>query len=369
MSEFNLYAQIFDDVNLSRTKKVQDIQLNTNMNNRIMAQPADLSFELESAGPNDIWNRDIAQNSAFYGKKLAGYVYNPYMVRRFLPAKFIRMVNESDGNINNAIKSIIGLKDAKKIVLDELVKLAKLESTDRIAFEERSKIWTIRRIQDFYDWIFRQQIKVLRDALKYVEANKKDYSFVKIPGVGRLSIRINKSIVGRKNKVVYKATYTHDIIPVITRWRENLCEVTHHSYEALLSTITAYETEKRTRNLDVKIFMTRDIILRDLFTDEIDIKTEVVSHARHQMFTNNALPGVFIEPYKLAGAYYTLKNFIIFDNWIFEGLRGKEAVDLLREYLDSGKVGYEFYAMFKKAAIINASPLITCTDKLQYREA
>lgn len=57
----------------------------------------------------------------------------------------------------------------------------------------------------------------------------------------------------------------------------------------------------------------------------------------------------FIEGFKKSGAYYTLKNLVMFEGFKVNGLTGRYAVKYLEDLLTSGTKAYQFYAILKRA--------------------
>jgi hypothetical protein len=57
----------------------------------------------------------------------------------------------------------------------------------------------------------------------------------------------------------------------------------------------------------------------------------------------------FMDSFIKAGAYYTLKQKLMFDDKVyFKGLNGRLAVNKLRDYLNRNVQGYVIYAMLKE---------------------
>jgi hypothetical protein len=57
----------------------------------------------------------------------------------------------------------------------------------------------------------------------------------------------------------------------------------------------------------------------------------------------------FMDCFIKAGAYYTLKQQLMFDETVYlKGDRGRTAVQRLRQYLLNGYEGYRIYAMLKE---------------------
>lgn len=88
----------------------------------------------------------FGRNSRFYKQVMAdGHIYNPYIHRRFLPAQFRRNIRRAgyDG-IHNYVRTSYGWNYVTRFVSEESWKLSLLQRRDEEAFNERCRFFTLR---------------------------------------------------------------------------------------------------------------------------------------------------------------------------------------------------------------------------------
>ena len=212
--------------------------------------------ELFTMNLNDDDNRIFGRNSRFYGQMMAdGHVFNPYIHRRFIAAQFHRLVTRHgiDG-VRDAVARAYDWKYAIEQIRKEAHKLANLERHDRTAFAERSMFFSMNAI-----------INILSD---YVQAVHRE---------------IDDAVAqaNRKNTKVYVRNYgqvdRNNIRPMKYRFTKLLTDAS--------ACLTFEELDKLLEGFD---FL----------------------ELNHRI----CLPDSFITPYVNAGAFYTLKNAIMFEN-------------------------------------------------------
>ena len=85
----------------------------------------------------------LAKKSSMYGLIMAdGYIFNPYIHRRFLPKQFI----ENFGSFDDYLSKIT-IDKAIKYVIKEIEILSFLQSADKDSFLERRKFFTFNTIR------------------------------------------------------------------------------------------------------------------------------------------------------------------------------------------------------------------------------
>ena len=209
--------------------------------------------ELFTLNLNDDDDRVFGKNSRFYGQMMAdGNIFNPYIHRRFIAAQFHRLVvrHGIDG-IRDAVAREYDWKYAIEQVKKEAHKLANLERHDKAAFGERSLFFSTNAIVD-----------ILSD---YVQAVHREIDDSAKSNSTRVFIR-HYGQVERSN-----------IRPMKYRFTKLLTDAsgcrTYAELDKLLEGFEFLELDRRIR-----------------------------------------LPESFVTPYVNAGAFYTLKNAIMFDN-------------------------------------------------------
>ena len=255
-----------------------------------------------------------AENSQFYGKEICGYAYNPYMIRRFLPSQFNQLINKYNGNVHRGITVEYPYMYSVKYTLEEVRKLAMLQKRDKIAFDERKYVFTLKQCKKiFTDYINAVIEHLNKEANEFVIYNKvgKEYG-CGIKGFGW----VKAGVVAEKiehHKVVKYLEKSDEFKRVF----DNLNDL-KEKIEWSWSYKDLYETMPTAKNL-------------------IKIPTE------HKKSAD------FMDCFIKAGSYYTLKQQLMFDNNIsFKGDYGREAVKRLRYYLERDYEGYKIYAMLKE---------------------
>ena len=259
-----------------------------------------------------------AKNSKFYGKEICGYAYNPYMIRRFLPAQFLGLMKKYNNNVHKGINEEYTYMYSIEYTIEEVRKLVMLQKRDRIAFEERSMIFTIVDCRNIFAAYIDKVIDYIwKQINEFVKSHKPGKEFKNgFKGYGYFSWgTIDEKIV--KHEVVKVFNCSEELKRVIKNLEEMQKEVLRtYSYKNL------YEIMKSMK----LIKLPKETKKSKLFMD------------------------CFIK----AGAYYTLKQMLMFDNAVhFNGLIGRAAVEKLRWHLNVGTEGYVIYAMLKEVMGIN----------------
>lgn len=254
-----------------------------------------------------------AKNSQFYGKEICGYAYNPYMIRRFLPAQFLGLMEKYNNNVHKGITEEYTYMYSIKYTIEEVRKLMMLQQRDQIAFDERNKVFTIFDCRNiFADYIDKVIKNILDQIDDFVDHNRPGKEFKNgIKGYGFFSWgTVEETIIN--HKVVKVFNKSEDLKRVIKNL-ENMENFIMHTY----SYKVLYETMKGMKLIKLPKETKKSRIFMDCF-----IK---------------------------AGAYYTLKQMLMFDDTVeFKGLKGRPAVEKLRWHLNYGNEGYVFYAMLKE---------------------
>ena len=232
--------------------------------------------ELFTMNLNDDDNRIFGKNSRFHGQMMAdGHVFNPYIHRRFIAAQFHRLVvrHGIDG-IRDAVAREYDWKYAIEQTKKECHKLANLERHDRVGFEERSMFFTLNAICNILSDYVGGVHKEIDEAV--ANANKRKGG-IYIRGYGYADQSHIRPMKYRFSKLVTDAA---------------ACR----SYA---------ELDKLLQNFD---FLELDRRIR--------------------------LPESFVTPYINAGAFYTLKNAIMFEN---KRIYRNDCTGSLKDLTDSAK--------------------------------
>ena len=235
-----------------------------------------------------------------------GYVKNTKLHRRFVMAQMFHMLNfvSWDGEYrgyNDCLKRSYGYEYTLQMMTEEIRVLGKLEERDRESFMERSHFFNKDVV-----------IAVMEDYLvklqQYIDAmpnrNCKGVPYKRIKGKDIFNADLDKKIYAPIRNEIRKFKYAKnyaEIYGILGRFMKNHIKL-------------PFETPKSK---------------------------------------------IWIDAYKGAGAYYTLKNLVMFhDCWIkvdkFEALNGVNAVAFLNRKLDEYKgEGWRMFALMKKVIADN----------------
>ena len=235
-----------------------------------------------------------------------GYVRNTKLHRRFVMAQMFQMLNYQSWNgkesgYHACLRNCYGYDYTFKMMLDEVKVLSKLEDRDKETFEERSKFFTKKVISD----VMLDYMDKLREYVESLPDKKcKGVPYKKIKGQNIFNEDINKKVY---RPLFYQISYVG--------YARNYKEI----YNAL------------------KKFVDNMV--------KLPYKT--------------AKSKVWIDAFKGEGAYYTLKNLVMFHDCgikagKFDAKFGTEAMDILNSKLNEYQgEGYRMFALMKKVIADN----------------
>lgn len=254
-----------------------------------------------------------AENSKFYGKEICGYAYNPYMIRRFLPAQFNQLITKYNGNVHKAITIEYPYMYSIKYTLEEVRKLAMLQKRDKIAYDERRYVFTINQCKK----IFVEYINAVIEHL-----NNEVNVFVSYSKVGKEYGCGIKGFGWIKAGVVSEKIDNHKVVKYLEMTDE-------------FKNVFNYLGDMKSR-------VERCWTYKELYKI-MSAKDLIKVPAEHKKSSD------FMDCFIKAGSYYTLKQQLMFnENIYFKGDRGRTAVVRLRTLLERGYEGYKIYAMLKE---------------------
>ena len=268
------------------------------------------------------------QNSKYYGKVMAdGHIFNPYLDRRFLPAQYLSMIkNEYNYSAYTAIKNNYSYMYSIEWLIKEVDKLAFLEKADKVAFEERR---VFLKPEDVY-FIVRDYVCSLTGL---VERRLKlgDYRKEKKTGDVYLKFKGYKEIyAGREvedienHKVVKRVAKSEELKRTINKF----CDLSGELWE--LAKQSGYNNKGIYKKMNYLLQSVRFI----------------------QLPYDTKKSPVFIDRFMAQGAYYTLRNLILFEGYKLKSYNGSQACELLRSY--AGLKGYKLHAILKECLDDNA---------------
>lgn len=236
-----------------------------------------------------------------------GYVRNTRLHRRFVCAMMFQMLNyvsyDGTGSGYNAyLRKMYDYKYTFNMMLEELRVLSKLEERDKESFEERSHFFT----KDVVVYVLNDYMEKLEDYIEQLPTKKcKGIPYKHVKGMDIFVADLNKKI-----------------------------------YEPLRDCIFAI---KYARNYSQRYRLLNNFMLKMIKLPSDTPKSKA-----------------WIDAYKGEGAYYTMKNLLMFHNCFVEventGLKlyGTKAVSYINSKLDEYKgEGWRMFALMKKVIAIN----------------
>ena len=239
-----------------------------------------------------------------------GYVRNTKLHRRFVMAQMFHMLNyvSYDGKYsgyNDCLKRAYGYDYTLKMMTEEVRVLSKLEVRDKESFAERSHFFTkevVMSVLEDYLEKLKEYINTLPDK------NCKGIPYKRIKGVNIFNVDIDKKIYAPVRNHIFRIRYA-----------KNYAEI-HRALEAFMKN-------------------------------------------RIKLAYDTAKSKVWIDVYKGEGAFYTLKNLVMFHGCFIEigeelGYTYKvcdiSAMKLLNDKLDEYKgEGWRMFALMKKVIADN----------------
>lgn len=122
---------------------------------KIIPMPADEAAE-----------RYFGKHSKFYKQTMAdGFIFNPYIHRRFLPAQFRRNIRYAGfKGIRDYVRTSYGWNYVTRFLTEECGKLAMLEKHDREAFNERRRFFPLFDMRNIFCDYAAEVVRVLNGA-------------------------------------------------------------------------------------------------------------------------------------------------------------------------------------------------------------
>lgn len=253
------------------------------------------------------------ERSNFYGEELYdGYIFNPYLDRRWLPAQYLNMIaNEPNHSAYTAIKKHKGFDYSIEWTKKEAEKLAYLQKTDPAAFVVRKAFLSL---DDVY--------KIMEH---YVNVVKND-----------ITEEENKYTNGDGGKDAYfyggKVYYFGEVKATVKK---------EHGAETIVHVL--FESD------EIKA-------LKAILDDFLNRLQKAVRTGNYRKVSNilegfnfkksgydKKKSGVFMDRYLAQGAWFTLRNMVIFEGYSLKGMTGEEAVNELFAY--TGLEGYKLHAI------------------------
>lgn len=236
-----------------------------------------------------------------------GYVRNTRLHRRFVMAQMFQMLNYvsydgKESDYNAYLRKMYDYKYTFNMMLEELRVLSKLEERDKESFEERSHFFT----KDVVVYVLNDYMEKLEDYIEQLPTKKcKGIPYKHVKGMDIFVADFNKKI-----------------------------------YEPLREYIFAIKYAKN--------YSQMYMLLNNFMFKMIKLPSDTPKSK------------AWIDAYKGEGAYYTMKNLLMFHNCFVEventgiKLYGTKAVSYINSKLDEYKrEGWRMFALMKKVIAIN----------------
>lgn len=255
----------------------------------------------------------FAEKSKFFKQVMDdGYVFNPYIHRRWLPVQYNQLVeNTGSLTIPEKIAAWYNYGYSIKFVLEEVDKMCTLSKYDRAAFDERKNFFTIETVKSI----------LLNYIVKFESFLPRDKTGVPYFWTNLWNCYINLDV--DQITEFYEGTDWFGMKTIkarnvynVSQFRDRIDLVKKSISEA----VSYYEIQKA-------INMFPQLRLRVRMRCKLDTQ--------------------FIEGFWKAGAYYSIKHKIMFEKKALpNGKTGHEAYEEIREMLEEGATAELFHNVY-----------------------
>lgn len=252
--------------------------------------------------------KSFGEKSAFYNNIMEdGYVFNPYIHRRWLPAQYVNLVRYGDEPVNEKIAKRYSERYAINFVFQELDKLCLLKRYDRKAFEERRQFFTVECMKGII-------LEHLSAGLEEVCKKTGSPSYI----LCRFGYLVDKK-------------YAEKVESLRRNWWGEYDNETVYDWSKLQNIISEVITNVEKADTYFEI--------RRAFNNFPEGKKCIVNGRQ-------LTPG-FIEAFWKSGAYYTVKNEIMFHKKEVDGLKGNAACRKIQSMLFEGATAADFHKIYE----------------------
>lgn len=261
-----------------------------------LAKNSTITLSINENGEYTVVNANVKENDIILNQIIEdGYVRNTKLHRRFVMAQMFSMLNyvsydKRDRGYNDCLRRCYAYDYTFKMMLEEVRVLGKLEERDRETFEERVHFFDRRTVAAVID-DYLVQLKKYVDNLPSKNCKGIPYKRIKKRDVfvADLDKKIYAPVQRYANRIRLAKNYT-EVYNVLNEFMKNMIRLPYHTPKSK----------------------------------------------------------VWVDAYKGAGAYYTLKNLVMFHNCVIvsgDGINyGVNSMAYLNSRLDAYKG--EYYRMF-----------------------
>ncbi len=243
----------------------------------------------------------FARKSEFYQKIMNdGYVFNPYIHRRWLPAQYSRIKNKVSLDY---LRDILHIDYIYYLIVDEINKLYTLSKYDKEAYYERKSFFTI----DVCKEVLLAYYEGLKNSLTtslYNVGGQREFDYFVFPS-SMTTVTTMKLLRGLDGKIYSKQE--------TEKTDEIICKEINKQVDSIKEADTYAEL--------------RFIIKKSIFNGK---------KIRYTSYPRTEVPTCFYEAFWKSGAYYSIKHKIMFEHRTLNEKSGIEGCTFLRELLDEG---------------------------------
>lgn len=261
--------------------------------------------------------KTFAPRSQFHGKIMNDeYVFNPYIHRRWLPAQY-ELLSAKNVCSNETFKETF-LRNANAqyvsaVVVNEIKKMVVLSEHDRTAYAERKHFFTV----DICKEILAQFLCKARESLVESNMAQTEYRYTgsRTCVYNGISTRIETEDFKTLHVLRYPGVCItiYQIIPLMQAIDNAINKIEHaRSY---------YTIQKALNEVCYARFNFKKLNIDDI-------------------------PEVFYESFFAAGAFYSLKNQILFTEKKIDGKAGREAYEHIMKMTEDGATWEELHTLY-----------------------
>ena len=261
-----------------------------------------------------------AENSKFHNQVMAdGHIFNPYLHRRFLPVHFLKLMKNFNMNVDKGIRETYSYMYSIEWMMKEVRKLAYLQKIEDVSFAERSVFLDIVDVKKIVADYVKDVKFYIRELIEEKLKDTKDKDlhctvYINIKGISSFVEAGHIKEVVRDHEVVRELVMSEKLKDVLSRLDLLLEDV---------NSVSSYNRDYEKMNHILSSF-----------------RMIYVPHDTRKSKT-------FVEVFKKAGAYYTIKNFVLFHGASLKDEEvGKPSETMLGEFIY--REAYVVYAVLKE---------------------
>lgn len=267
-----------------------------------------------SLNENVYIERTFGKNSAFFNTiMMDGYVFNPYIHRRWLPVQYMELTNEAKVKhclMDELIKTNYSYAYSIKLVMQEIDKLCILERYDKKAFKERSQFFTIECVKSVL-------IELMEYILTHIPSKASMGKYFWTP-LGYLPDRMCEQV-----SVIEENFWGN-----LEKKRRYDWGAARDFFNSLIDKIKSADSYFEIKRI-------------------LGTYPEGWKNIQNTGISQSISPK-FIEAFWKSGAYYSIKNKVMFQNGSVNGVKGNAAYKEIAKMLAEGATASMFHEIYKK---------------------